>query len=379
MEELEMGKKKTTKDFKIQVSTLTGNEYEVLGEYKKPRVKVRMKHIPCGNVWDVTPDCFLYKASRCPECARKKTAEKLRLSQDTVEDRYSNQGYQLITEYRGNSKKVTAICPKGHTWEHLPSNFTKGQRCFECNGAKKYSLEQVKLSFTERGFIPLFEYYDNNKEYLPFMCPKHIEYGIQYARFVNMRRDGANCKKCYLLMFTGENSSLWKGGLTSINHFLRGSIYEEWTKPSLAYHGFKCAITNLGNQLEVHHLNNNFSEIVKEIFSSSNLEIRQTIGEYSQSEIDQIKALCNKLHKKHGLGIPLKKEIHNLFHKVYGNKNNNPNQFDEFKKRYSMGEFDNSLPLELKSRSVLKKRIFISDFQTEEKINDIPKTTTSTI
>ena len=47
------------------------------------------------------------------------------------------------------------------------------------------------------------------------------------------------------------------------------------------------------------------------------------------------------LHFKYGLGIPLSRKLHKLFHKIYGVKNNTEEQFKEFVENYNNGDFEN--------------------------------------
>jgi hypothetical protein len=52
--------------------------------------------------------------------------------------------------------------------------------------------------------------------------------------------------------------------------------------------------------------------------------------------------LCKQKHNNN-IGIVICNELHNLFHILYGRKNNMPYQFDEFKQRLYSGEFNDFL------------------------------------
>lgn len=69
--------KKDTAYFKDEVYNLVGDEYEVLGEYEKAKIKIRMKHNICKNEYDVFPDSFI-RGSRCPICSESKGEQRIR-------------------------------------------------------------------------------------------------------------------------------------------------------------------------------------------------------------------------------------------------------------------------------------------------------------
>lgn len=58
---------KTDKQFKQEVYNLVGNSYTVLDNYVNNYTKLKFKHNKCGNIYKVTPYCFL-DGIRCPYC-----------------------------------------------------------------------------------------------------------------------------------------------------------------------------------------------------------------------------------------------------------------------------------------------------------------------
>lgn len=69
-------KRKTTEQFKQQVKELTNDEYIILGEYINNKIKIKVRHSKCDNIYVVTPNDFL-KGTRCPYCRVSKGEEKI--------------------------------------------------------------------------------------------------------------------------------------------------------------------------------------------------------------------------------------------------------------------------------------------------------------
>lgn len=98
----------------------------------------------------------------------------------------------------------------------------------------------------------------------------------------------------------GEKNIFWKGGITPKNKSIRHSMeYHNWQEACLQRDNYTCVKKGKrGGNLEVHHINN-FADYPELRF-----------------EIDN--------------GITLSKESHREFHKLYGFKNNTPEQFTEY-------------------------------------------------
>lgn len=141
------------------------------------------------------------------------------------------------------------------------------------------------------------------------------------------------------LAHKGEKNFNWKGGISPIVTRLREYTIP-WKIDSLKQYEYKCALSGINDgTIEIHHLYKNFSEIVYETFEILELEINKDMSDYTQEERDMIQSKLLELHYKYGLGIPLTKLIHKDFHSIYGNRNNTPEQFEEFKIKYESGKF----------------------------------------
>jgi len=99
---------------------------------------------------------------------------------------------------------------------------------------------------------------------------------------------------------TGEKSIAWRGGLTTINEKIRGSLeIKLWKKACMERDNFTDQKTGQrGGDLVVHHINN-FADFP---------ELRTSIEN----------------------GITLSRKAHDEFHKIYGKKNNSREQLLEF-------------------------------------------------
>jgi len=156
----------------------------------------------------------------------------------------------------------------------------------------------------------------------------------------------------------GINSPSWKGGLTPLITYFRSILYE-WKLDSLKAYDFKCAFTNTNKgDLEIHHSNENFSDMVYETFNILQFPVYENMLQYSEDELKSINKIFLELHYKNGLGIPLTKLIHKVFHIVYGLSNNTEQQFNEFKEKYFNGDFDEILEItneDIKNKKRKKK------------------------
>ena len=129
-------RRKTTEQFIAEVKDMYGEEYKVLGRYARTHEKIEMKHVLCGNEYDVTPANFL-RGRKCPKCANGIRKYGQRISHEEFRREVGKavgDEYSFLESYVNS---VTAIAIRhntcGHEYRVTPGNFLhQAKRCPKC-------------------------------------------------------------------------------------------------------------------------------------------------------------------------------------------------------------------------------------------------------
>ena len=108
---------------------------------------------------------------------------------------------------------------------------------------------------------------------------------------------------------------------------------ESWKKKSMESCNYKCIFTQ-SSDFEVHH-KYSFNLILKEAMEDKRWIIKD-IKEYADNELKLLLDIFNEYQYKYPLGICISKEIHMLFHSIYGNRHNTEQQWDDFERNYKL-------------------------------------------
>jgi hypothetical protein len=138
----------------------------------------------------------------------------------------------------------------------------------------------------------------------------------------------------------GSDNGRWLGGITPLLFWLRNQL-GDWKQESMKFHNYTCVLTGKDFD-DIHHLYS-FKQIVKETLDSLEFEYTKTLETFTEEELEIVRELIIKNNNKYGFGVCLTKNVHKLFHDLYGYGDNTPEQFEEFKSRFNNGEFIETL------------------------------------
>lgn len=256
-----------------------------------------------------------------------------------------SEGYIIITQeddYIDTVKtKIEYECTNGHVHSTSVSHIFSGRRCKKCANDelsynKRLTMNQVYATFANENYklINIISDYKNEDSRVTIKCPNNHIYDTAVGNF----RRGFRCNICSYDSITGENNHRWKGGITELRDYMRKKL-NNWKIESLKSTNYKCFVTGLIGKLEIHH-NTNFSDILDETLIELDIKEYKSVSEYTITELESIEKIMMEKHSFYGLGTPLLKDVHKLFHKIYGRSKNNINQVIEFKKDYLEGKYN---------------------------------------
>jgi hypothetical protein len=324
-------RKDRAKNIKEIIDALDQEDFKLLStSYVNAHQEIEME-CPKGHLFKRSWNSF-DKGGRCPKCSKR-----LRRTYEEVVSYIEDQNYRLISnEFTGIHDYLDLECPSNHKFSMTFGHFYHdGNKCPKCIGKNK-SLDEVCNYLNKEGYKVLDDEYINAYTKMKLKCPNNHIFRMSWTCYDRSHR----CPVCYIENNKGENHYNWRGGISSLSNYLRDKI-TIWKQESLKKSNYQCELTN--EKVEVIHHLYSFHNIVKETLRILNLPLYDSVNKYNNNELRIITDKCIELHQQYGLGVCLTKQIHNLFHKEYGNENNTPEQFENFKTRYNNGEFNNFL------------------------------------
>ena len=121
-----------------------------------------------------------------------------------------------------------------------------------------------------------------------------------------------------------------------LSKYLRGQSWK-WKIASIEACKNRCVITG-SNDFEIHH-KYCLNQIIADIFEKYDLP-KKNFFDYTGDELSVITSVFLEEQDAHGLGVCVRKDIHNLYHSVYGKFRNTNQQWEQFYEDYLSGKYN---------------------------------------
>lgn len=136
---------------------------------------------------------------------------------------------------------------------------------------------------------------------------------------------------CGLLRFNHYNEASYE----NIIKYIRGNIWC-WKSESIKSCNYQCVLTG-SKDFQVHHLYN-LSSIFNEMIEENNIILKDSFSDYSEEELSFILSKFIEKQNQYPLGVCIRTDLHNLFHKEYG-KIVTPEMWYEFEDNFRKGKY----------------------------------------
>lgn len=276
------------------------------------------ENYPKGN-WDVIKERF-------PLCSKSSIHHKMSRLGISFEKKRDLSNFDYISKKRWTKEEdeilqeMYSYYPIEDVMSFLPSR-SKASIILRANKMNIPSFSSLQSSWKDYEDQYIIDNWETTSDE---MMSKHLD---RIRRSVKWRRELLGL---YRIDF--ESNSY-----TDLAHYLRGNN-QEWKNESMKQCHYQCVLTGSKN-FEIHHLYG-VSNILKEIVREYG-KIKESFSDYNDEELSFILSIFLKKQAEHPLGVCLDKEIHKLFHSIYGRGFNTPNQWYQFEKEYKEGAYNN--------------------------------------
>ena len=165
--------------------------------------------------------------------------------------------------------------------------------------------------------------YDNWKTYTDKVMAQSIN---RTARAIKAKREELG------LYRSSPNESNYE----SLSKYLRGHL-QQWKKESMKQCHYQCVLTKT-KDFEIHH-KYSFSKIIDEFLLVYPEYSNKSLDDFSQEDLFLIAEKFKEIHSQYPLGVCISKPLHSLFHTIYGQSGNTPEQWENFVTDYKMGKY----------------------------------------
>lgn len=161
------------------------------------------------------------------------------------------------------------------------------------------------------------------------------------ARNINKTKNAVKRQRNLLGLHRQERNQIYN--YENISKYIRGQIWY-WKKESMEKCNYKCVITG-SKDFEIHHIYP-VNKILRDVYSKYNIPYKD-FKDYSKEELSNIVSLFCIEQDKHPLGECIRKDLHKLFHELYGQYEITYKQWEQFKSDIKKGVYDNHIKIDI--------------------------------
>jgi hypothetical protein len=184
----------------------------IMSKYIKMNSKAKFKCLDCGYVWEVKASGVITVGTGCPECAKQKNFEKMRLDVNFIKKFIESNNCKWIDgEYQNIDSKLLIMFECGHKEYQTFQSFKEGHRCIKCSylhrGKRQMKTSKEIVETVESFGFTFLEFigdYIGRKSFISYQCPNsHIT-----VRKFSIFLKNPNCEQCQkLIRFKRTNNS----------------------------------------------------------------------------------------------------------------------------------------------------------------------------